>query len=87
MEVDCDCYIINNDNFCPNPNIEGCKGHMRMNSLVAAYPEMLGCEGETKIICCLLLSLLANEGPTPDAVIVGAAPAVPRRVDAIQQKC
>ena len=87
-EADCDCCIIDRGNLCPNPNIEGrgAKDICGWTGWLLPYPETLGCEEEAEIICCLLLPLLAIEGPTPDAFIVGVAPTVPRRADIMRDR-
>lgn len=87
--ADCDCCIIDRGNLCPNPNIEGrgAKDICGWTGWLLPYPEMLGCEGEAEIICCLLLPLLlATEGPTPDAFIGGVAPAVPKCADIMRDR-
>lgn len=74
----------------PNENI-GCRGMNDMCGCICwllPYPEMLGCEGEADMICCLLLPvlLLTKAGATPGRFIGEVTPVGPNRVDIMRAR-
>lgn len=85
-EVDA-CMAVRG-NLGPVGNIgwRGMNGIWGCTAWLLPYPEVLGCEGEADITCCLLLPmlLLTMGEATPGRVVCDVTPAGPNRADTMR---